>query len=129
MHEPLEPAVEQSARAAVESAYAVHRNLGPGLVEAVYERCVCHELNKRGIAFATQVMVPIVYDGMTLESRLRLDMLVNDHLIVEFKTVERVLEVHRAQALTYLKVTGLRLALLINFNVAMIKDGIHRVIL
>jgi len=74
-------------------------------------------------------MVPIVYDGIMLESRLRLDVLVNDHLIVEFKTVEKILEVHQAQALNYLKVTGLRLALLINFNVARIKDGIHRVIL
>lgn len=125
----VDPAVEATARAVVDSAYSVHRNLGPGLVEPVYQACMYHELDKRDISCATEEMVPIVYDGITLDNRLRLDLRVNNHLIVELKAVDRIREVHRAQALTYLKVTGLCLALLINFNVALIKDGIHRIIL
>jgi len=128
-HEPLSPEIEESARLVVDSAFAVHRTFGPGLIESVYEACLCHELEKRGAAYAVQDPVPILYDGQVLDGWLRPDVVVNNHLIVELKTVETLLPVHEAQALTYLKITGMRLALLINFNVVLIKDGIRRIIL
>lgn len=127
-YHPLSPEIEASARAVVDSAYAVHRNLGPGLIESIYEACLCHELGKRDVRCLTQQGFPIVYDGVPLDAGVRLDMIVNDHLIVELKTVATLLPVHEAQALTYLKITSMRLALLINFNVAIIKDGIRRII-
>lgn len=129
VYEPLDPAVEESARQVVDCALTVHRKLGPGLIEGVYEACLCHELRKRGIAFAVQDPVPIVYDGERLDTVLRPDVLVNNHLIVELKSVEALLPIHEAQTLTYLRITGLRLALLINFNVIRIKEGIRRLIL
>jgi GxxExxY protein len=120
---------DELARACVDCALKVHRTLGPGLLELVYERCLVYELEKRGIECLRQFAVPIYYDGSRLDSDLRIDVLVGRQLVLELKSVEAVLPVHRAQLLTYLKLTGHRLGLLINFNVPVIKDGIHRMAL
>jgi GxxExxY protein len=127
--EPLPPDIENLANIVVDAAYKVHSSLGPGLLESVYETCLAHELRKRGIAIETQVTIPIVYDGIRLEAGLRVDLLVNKQLLVEVKAVEEMNRVFKAQVLTYLKLTGLRLGLLINFNVPLIKNGIERIIL
>ncbi|MFC1835483.1 GxxExxY protein [Thermodesulfobacteriota bacterium] len=113
----------------VDAAFRVHSNLGPGLLESVYEACLTHELKKRGMRVERQRPVPIVYDGIRLQTELRLDMLVQDYVLIELKTVESLLPVHHAQVLTYLKLSGLRLGLLINFNVPLIKKGIKRIVL
>jgi len=108
---------EHISKLAVNAAIKVHRALGPGLLESVYETCLAHELRKCGLLVETQVPIPIVYDGIYLEAGLRIDLLVAKQLIIEVKAVEQMNRVFRAQVLTYLKLTGLRQALLINFNV------------
>ncbi len=128
-YEPLPAGVEALATAVVDSAFRVHRALGPGLLESVYEACLAHELDKRAVPHQRQVAVPIHYDGVCLDAGLRLDMWAAQSLVVELKAVEKVLPVHTAQLMTYLKLTDNRLGLLINFNVPRIKDGIKRVIL
>lgn len=127
--EPLPPDIEHLAKIVVDATYKVHSSLGPGLLESVCETCLAHELRKRGIAIEMQVAIPIVYDGIRLEAGLRVDLLVNKTLLVEVKAVEEMNRVFKAQVLTYLKLTGLRLGLLINFNVPLIKNGIERIIL
>jgi GxxExxY protein len=117
------------AKTAVDCAFAVHSALGPGLLESVYETCLAHELHKRGLQVERQVPLPVRYDGLELEAGFRLDLLVNRNLIIELKTVEVLLPVHHAQVLTYLKLSGLRLALLINFNSVTLKSGIKRIAL
>lgn len=126
-----EPEVELDALASatVNAAFAVHSNLGPGLLEGVYEVCLAHELKKRGIPFERQLSLPVVYDGVHIDAGLRLDLIVADKLIVEIKAVENLMPVHKAQVLTYLKLSGRTLGLLINFNTPLIKDGIKRIIL
>lgn len=126
---PLSENEECIAKAIVASAYAVHSTLGPGLLENVYEVCFCHELTKRGLSYRRQVVVPIVYDGITFDEGLRLDVLVEDLVICELKAVETMNPVFMAQVLAQLKLTGKRLGFLINFNVPLIKYGIKRVIL
>ena len=126
---PIPPETNEIARQIVDAAFVVHTALGPGLLESVYEVCLAHELRKRGLTVRQQVVLPVHYDGVRLDAGLRLDLLVNDAVIVEIKAVENLLPVHKAQALTYLKLTGCRLALLINFNVPVIKEGIHRLAL
>jgi len=121
--------VEELARVTVNAAFQVHQTLGPGLLESVYEVCLCHELHKKGVPFERQVSLPVLYDGLKLDAGLRLDVIVESLLILELKAVEQVAPVHKAQLLTYLKLTGIRLGLLINFNVPLIKNGIQRVIL
>ena len=127
--EPIPPETDTTARQIVEAALAVHKTLGPGLLESVYEVCLAHELTKRGVSVRQQVSLPVYYDNLKLDAGLRLDLIADNRVIVELKTVEKVLPVHRAQILTYLKLTGLRLGLLINFNVPLIKDGIERIAL
>jgi GxxExxY protein len=128
-HEPLPLEYEKIARVIVDAAYTVHRNLGPGLLESVYEPCFCHELGKRGAEYKRQVAVPLVYDGLKFAESLRLDVLVEDKIICELKVVDALASVHTAQLLTYLKLADKRLGFLINFNVPIIKQGIKRVIL
>ncbi|MBC2596396.1 GxxExxY protein [Ruficoccus amylovorans] len=113
----------------VDSAFKVHTTLGPGLIESVYEACMLHELRKRGVHAESQVSLPIRYDDVTLDAGLRLDIWVERKLIVELKATESLLPVHKAQLLTYLKLSRCRLGLLINFNSALIKDGIQRLAL
>lgn len=112
----------------LDAAFDVHRKLGPGLLESVYEVCVCHELTKRGVSFQRQVALPIKYDEVQIDAGLRLDIVVGGAVIAEIKAVETVLPVHEAQLLTYLKLTGMRLGFLINFNVPLLKNGIQRVV-
>lgn len=129
MIEPIPPETEAVAQAVLDSAFTVHRTLGPGLLETVYEMCVCRELSKRALTFERQLQLPVVYDGMRLDAGLRIDLLVAGCVIVELKAVEKHLPLYEAQLLTYLKLTGHRIGLLINFNVPLLKDGIKRVVL
>lgn len=112
----------------VGAALEIHKALGPGLLESVYEECMCRELSLRGLAFKRQVVVPLKYKDLKLESGLRLDLLVEELVIIEIKAVEKVMPVHKAQILSYLRLTGKKLGLLINFNEELIKNGIHRVV-
>lgn len=120
---------ESAASRAIECAFKVHRQLGPGLLESIYETCLLHELKKSGLRFEAQKVLPVVYDGLILETGLRLDVVVQEQIILELKAVESLLPIHQAQVLTYLKLTGFRLGLLINFNTVLLKDGIKRVVL
>lgn len=120
--------LDRIARLVVNAAYRVHVALGPGLLESIYETCLAYELRKQGLRVRTQVALPVVYEELTLEGGFRLDLLVEECLIVELKAVETLLPVHEAQVLTYLKLSGHRLGLLINFNVPRIKLGIKRLI-
>ena len=129
IHAPLSEEEERIATAIVDCAYRMHMGLGPGLIESVYETCFCHELSSHGLSFKRQAPVPITYDGMLLEEKLRLDVLVEDLVIVELKSVEVMHPVYLAQILTYLKLADRRLGFLINFNVAKLKDGITRMAL
>jgi GxxExxY protein len=113
----------------VDSAFAVHSALGPGLLEKIYEVCFCHELNKRGLSFQRQVSIPIEYDEIKFDEGLRIDVLVEDLIICEVKAVEQTNSVWEAQLLSYLKLTGKHLGFLINFNVPVIKNGIKRMVL
>ncbi len=126
--EPIPANVESVAAKVVDAALQVHRGLGPGMLEAVYEACLCHELSKRGIHCSRQCGLPITYDGIRLDAGLRLDLLVEDCVIVELKAVEQMNPLFDAQLLTYLKLTGKRLGLLINFNVPLLRDGIKRIV-
>jgi GxxExxY protein len=113
---------------AVHSAFAVHNHLGPGLLESVYEKCLCHAIRRRGLTVQRQLLLPIEFEDLKINSGLRLDMVVDDCLIVEVKAVEALLPVHRAQLLSYLRLSGHRLGLLVNFNVELIRYGITRLI-
>jgi len=126
---PLSKKEESIAGKIVDAAYTVHKILGPGLLEKVYEVCFCHELSKRGLQNKRQVDIPIVYDGITFNEGLRLDVLVEELIICELKAVEEMNPVWEAQILSHLKLTGKRLGFLINFNVPLIKEGIKRIIL
>ncbi len=114
---PLSEKEEGIARKIVDAAYAVHKALGPGLLEKVYEVCFCHELSKRGLGYQRQIDIPIVYDGIVFDEGLRLDVLVEDLIICELKAVDEMNPVWEAQILSHLKLTGKRLGFLINFNV------------
>ncbi len=107
-------------------ALKVHKALGPGLLESTYEVCLAHELGKAGLQFQRQVTLPLAYDGVVIETGYRLDLLLENLVVVEIKAVEALADVHRAQLLSYLKLGGYRLGYLLNFNVAMMKAGIHR---
>ncbi len=110
-------------------AIEVHRQLGPGLLEAVYEECLCFELGRAAITYRRQAPLPLVYKGVQLDCGYRLDVVVNDQLVIEIKAVERFLPIHEAQMLTYLPLSGLRIALLINFNSVALRYGLRRFVL
>jgi len=120
--------LERIAHIVVDAIFKVHSTLGPGLLESVYSICLAYELRKRGLTVRREVAVPIIYDDIRLEAGLRIDLIVEEKLIVECKCVERMIAVFDAQLLTYLKLTGMELGILVNFNVPLIKDGIKRVI-
>lgn len=124
--EPIAPQVEKIGKAVLDAAFKVHTTLGPGLLESVYETTMAYEARKSGLVVATQVSLPIIYDGQKLESGFRLDLLVEKSLIVELKSVETMNPVYEAQIMTYLRLSGVRLGFLINFNVKHLKDGIKR---
>jgi GxxExxY protein len=125
-YQPLSELEEQIGKDIVNSAFKVHRELGPGLLERVYEVCIAHELRKLGYDVKRQVDVPISYDGIIFEEGLRLDLLINDLVIAELKAIETVNPVWEAQLISHLKLTKLKLGFLINFNVPLIKNGIRR---
>ena len=111
----------------VDVALRIHRGLGPGLLESVYEAVMASQLEKRGLNVATQQIIPVVFEGIKIEMGFRADLVVEDKVIVEIKSVAEVADVHRKQLLTYLRLADMRLGLLINFNVALIKNGIVRI--
>ena len=115
--------------AVIGAAIEVHRILGPGLLESVYERCLSRELSLRNITHHRQVRLPIIYKGEDLGSEFAMDVVVEDRLVLELKTVERLEPIHTAQLLTYLKLSNIRLGLLINFNVPVLRSGLKRLIL
>jgi GxxExxY protein len=110
------------------AAIEVHKKLGPGLLESVYEECICHELSLRGISFERQKPLPVVYKGKKLDCGYRLDIVVEKAIILELKSCEKIEPIHRAQLLTYLKLSGLNLGLLLNFNTPVMRDGIVRIV-
>ncbi|MCH8318532.1 MAG: GxxExxY protein [Bacteroidetes bacterium] len=123
---PIPQELEEIGKKIVHAAYLVHKALGPGLLEKVYEICLCHELIKMGLKVKRQVDIPIVYDGITFDEGLRLDVLVEDKVIIEIKAVDEINPVWGAQIISHLKLTKKRLGFLINFNVVNIGQGIKR---
>jgi len=111
------------------AAIEVHRTLGPGLLESAYEECLCHELHLRGLTFERQVDLPVLYKGLQLDCGYKMDLVVEREVVLELKCVEKILPVHEAQLLTYLKLSGKRVGLLINFNVPLLTQGIIRRVL
>ena len=124
--EDLSEEEENIGKAIVNAAYTIHKELGPGLLEKVYEACMAHEMRKAGYDVKRQVEIPIFYDGIQFDEGLRLDLLINDLVIIELKAVELVNPVWEAQIISHLKLTGLSLGYLINFNTPLIKNGIRR---
>ncbi|MEI7534580.1 MAG: GxxExxY protein [Verrucomicrobiae bacterium] len=116
------------AKQVVDAAFKIHTTLGPGLLESVYEAVLAHELKQRGLQVARQQAIPVVYESVHLEEGFRADLIVEGKVIVELKSVEVISPVHKKQVLTYLRLTNLKLGLLINFGEALIKDGITRVV-
>jgi GxxExxY protein len=117
---------DETGREVVDSAVRIHRELGPGLLEAVYEAVLAHELRKRGLRVERQVAIPLEYHGLRFDEGFRADLLVEDKVIVELKSVERLNNAHKKQLLTYLRLAGLRLGYLLNFGELLMKDGITR---
>jgi GxxExxY protein len=117
------------SEAVIGACIEVHRQLGPGLLESIYEECVCMELRARGVPYERQVVVPVTYKGAPVPCEYRIDLIADRKLIVEIKSVLIVLPVHEAQLLTYLRVTGMKAGLLINFNEATLRRGLHRIAL
>ncbi len=116
------------SRKTLDAAMKVHTTLGPGLLESAYEHCLCYELGRQGIKTARQVALPITYEGIHIDAGYRIDILVEQEIIVELKTVETLLPVHQAQLLSYLRLSGKQLGLLINFHVASLRNGIKRMV-
>ncbi len=119
---------EDYVRWALDSAFAVHSALGPGLLESAYQECLCYELGQAGLNFEKEKKLPIVYKDITIDHGYRIDLLVENQIVIELKTVEAFTDVHFAQILTYMKLGGYELGLLINFKVKMLKNGIKRFI-
>jgi len=128
-HQALTKDVDDLARTIVDAGLKVHRALGPGLLESAYEHCLAHELQTRGVSLRRQVALPIVYQEATLDAGYRLDLVVEDLIIIEIKAVDTLTRLHEAQILTYLKLSGLRLGFLMNFNVELFKLGVKRLVL
>ena len=131
--EVLVPAASESAENVltdriIGAAIEVHRHLGPGFLESVYEQCLCYELTQLGLRFQTQVHLPIHYKGLKLEGALKMDMVVEEAIVVEIKATEGLSPIHSAQLLTYLKSANKRVGLLINFNVPILKNGLKRIV-
>ena len=125
---PVPPNVEKVGKSVLDAAYKVHTALGPGLLESVYETCTAFELTESGLRVMVQAGLPVTYRGIKMDAGLRPDMIVEDCVIVEFKSVETMHPIYNAQLITYLKLTGIRLGFLINFNVVHLKDGIKRIV-
>ena len=120
--------INEVTEAIIACAIEVHKNLGPGLLESTYEACLVYELRNRGFLVEEQKMLPVTYKGLQLDCGYRIDLLVNQLVLVELKAVESVAPIHQAQVLSYLKLSGIKIGLLINFNVKLLKNGLHRLI-
>ncbi|MDL1961526.1 MAG: GxxExxY protein [Deltaproteobacteria bacterium] len=120
--------IETIGRNIVHSAIKVHKTLGPGLLESVYQKCLAYELEKVGLTVACEVPIPVKYDEVSIDLGFRIDMMIQQTVIIENKTVEKLLPIHQAQLLTYLKLTKLNLGYLLNWNVPLMKDGIKRMV-
>jgi len=127
-HNAIPTRTEEVTKLILDAAFKVHTALGPGLLESVYETCLIHELKSRSLKLESQVSLPVVYDDITVESGLRLDLLVENCVIVEVKAVQNIIPLYKAQLLTYMKLTNTRIGLLINFNTIHLRDGIKRFI-
>jgi GxxExxY protein len=125
---PIPAEVDMIGKKALDTAYVVHSALGPGLLESVYEACLAYKLREQKVMVETQVTMPVMFEDVHVETGLRLDLLVGKSVIIELKSVETMIPLYEAQLLTYLKITGLRLGYLINFNVVHLKDGIKRMV-
>ena len=128
-HREIEDGKDPRTSPIIGAAIEVHRNLGPGLLESAYEECLCHELQLRGLDFKRQVPLPLLYKGLRLDCGYKIDLIVRDEVILELKAIEKLLPIHEAQLLTYLRLTGRRVGLLINFNVPLLTQGIVRRVL
>lgn len=129
MHQEISRELDALAAAVVDSAFRVHTTLGPGLLESAYQSCLEIELGRRSVAYSSQCLLPVRYEGNLIENAYRIDLLVGEELVVELKSVEQLLPIHSAQLLTYMRLSGKRPGLLINFNATRIKDGIKRIAL
>jgi GxxExxY protein len=114
--------------AIIDASMKIHTALGPGLLEHVYRKCLAHDLRKRDLVVAEEIPLPVVYDGVSIDLAYRLDLMIEDAVVVELKSVERTIPLHKAQLLSYLKLTGKQVGLLINFNSVHLRDGIVRVV-
>ncbi len=128
-HRETEEGKDPRTSVIIGAAIEVHRILGPGLLESAYEECLCHELHVREISFRRQIELPVEYKGIKLDCGYRLDLIVQEEVVVELKCVEKVLPVHEAQLLTYMRLAGKRVGLLINFNVPLLTKGVTRMVL
>lgn len=128
IYAPIPPEVEKIGKSVLDSAFKVHTALGPSLLESVYETCTKFELTEIGLNAPTQVALPVTYRNIKMDAGLRPDMIVEDYVIVEFKSVDTMHPIFEAQLITYLKLTEIRLGFLINFNVVHLKDGIKRIV-
>jgi GxxExxY protein len=120
--------IEKTGKAIVHSAIKVHKSLGPGLLESVYQKCLTYELKKQGHVVKCELPMPVLYDNVKIDAGFRVDMLIDSQVIVENKTVEELAPIHEAQILTYLKVSGIQLGFLLNWNVVLMKNGIKRMV-
>ena len=124
----MSPNVNDVTEAIIGAAICVHKELGPGLLESAYEACLAHELTERKLTFERQKALPVIYRGVELDCGYRIDFLVDERVVVELKAVDNLEPIHKAQLLSYLKLSGCKVGLLINFNVKILKDGIHRLV-
>lgn len=120
--------IEKIASEIVDAAIKVHKALGPGLLESAYQQCLIYELKKRGLKVDSEVAMPVTYDGMKIDAGYRMDIVVDGLIVIENKTVEKIMPIHQAQLLTYLKLSGMNLGFLLNWNVTIMKDGIKRIV-
>jgi GxxExxY protein len=121
--------INKTTEAVIGAAIEVHKHLGPGLLESAYEECLCHELSLRNILFKRQVLLPVIYKGTKLDCGYRIDLLVNDEVIVELKAVDGISPIHEAQALTYMRLGNWKVGLILNFNVPILVKGVKRLVL
>jgi GxxExxY protein len=120
--------INKTTEAIIGAAIEVHRHLGPGLLESAYEECLCEELSIRKVPFKRQIVLPVTYKSKKLDIGYRIDLLVNNEVVVELKTVESILPIHEAQTLTYMRLGGWQVGLILNFNVTILKNGIKRLV-
>lgn len=118
---------DDGTREVIAAALEVHRCLGPGLLESAYEECLCHELDLRGIQYERQKPLPVAYKGKNLDCGYRLDVVVEERIVLELKSVDKLLPIHQAQLMSYLRLSGIKTGLIINFNSTLIKEGIKRI--